>query len=144
MSFRKTEELDQRGGEAKYETWHRQNSSSWDLLQGQGPVILNCVCFVWMPPFLLRVSFHFPGISLILMLFLYKLLEIMDLIFLNLWVPQCLACTGSQWFVGVNQLKPSRIGSSRPEGLCTEVIKSGCFHFHGPEPVTLSELLQPP
>lgn len=46
MSFRKTEELDQRGGEAKYETWHRQNSSSWDLLQGQGPVILNCVCFV--------------------------------------------------------------------------------------------------
>lgn len=46
MSFRKTEEPDQRGGEAKYETLHRQNSSSWALLQGQRPVILNCECFV--------------------------------------------------------------------------------------------------
>lgn len=46
VSFRKTEEPDQRGGEAKYETSQRQNSSSWDLLQGQGPVILNCMCFV--------------------------------------------------------------------------------------------------
>lgn len=46
MSFRKTEEPDQRGGETKSETLHSQNSSSWDLLQGQGHVILNCACFV--------------------------------------------------------------------------------------------------
>lgn len=36
MSFRKAEEADQRGGEADSDTWHRQRSSSWERLQGQG------------------------------------------------------------------------------------------------------------
>lgn len=93
MSFRKTEEPDQRSGEAKSETSQRQNSGSWDLLQGQGPEEVGGLCanttlssehLLSLP----RHQSHLGAFPLDC-----KLLEIMDLIFLNLCISQCVACS---------------------------------------------------
>lgn len=93
VSFRKTEEPDQRRGEAKSETSQRQNSGSWDLLQGQGPEEVGGLCanttlssegLLSLP----RLRSHLGASPVDC-----KLLDIMDLIFLNLYISQCLACS---------------------------------------------------
>lgn len=56
-----------------------------------------------------------------------KLLEIMNLIFLNLCIPQCYV-TDIQLFVDVNQLKPPVTESDRHKRLCGEGLRVGCFH----------------
>lgn len=57
-----------------------------------------------------------------------KLLEIMDLIFLNFLSPNAQQVTDIQLFVDVNQLKPPVTESNRHKRLCGKGLRVGCSH----------------